>query len=137
MLYAAVSAYWAVGGTGLLDTVGGSIARLARARNASVIIAVWGTAVLKLVAAGLPLAAVLGPPGRRTEIARVLAWIAALILTIYGAILTGVGLLVQADVVHSSPHPDWRALTWHAYLWDPWFLAWGLLIVIALVRSRP
>jgi hypothetical protein len=27
---------------------------------------------------------------------------------------------------------DHRALAWHAYLWDPWFLIWGLLVVGAL-----
>jgi hypothetical protein len=34
------------------------------------------------------------------------------------------GLLVQADVIHASVTADHRALAWHAYLWDPWFLIW-------------
>lgn len=137
LLYAALSAYWAVGGTLLLDTVGGSLERLGRSRDATLIIAVWATAALKLIAAALPLVALRTPPTPQTKLARVLAWIAAGILTTYGAILTVVGLLVQADVIHSSLHADQRALAWHAYLWDPWFLVWGLLIAIALLRSRP
>ena len=67
---------------------------------------------------------------------RALAWVTAAVLTIYGAVLTGVGLLVQAGVIGRSAHPDNRALEWHAYLWDPWFLIWGLLSVTALLRSR-
>ena len=31
---------------------------------------------------------------------------------------------------------DHRALAWHAYLWDPWFLLWGLLVTAALLRGR-
>lgn len=50
--------------------------------------------------------------------------------------LTLVGLLVQADVIHATRDADHRALAWHAYLWDPWFLGWGLLLTAALWRSR-
>jgi hypothetical protein len=134
LLYAAVSAYWGAGGTWLLDTVGGSLERLGRIHDATVIIAVWSAAALKLTAALLPLLAV---TSRRTHLARLLSWIAAGILTVYGAVLTTTGLLAQAGVIHSSAHAERRALTWHAYLWDPWFLAWGLLIATALIRSQP
>jgi hypothetical protein len=67
----------------------------------------------------------------------VLAWIEAGILTIYGLVLTVVGLLVQAGVIHASATADHRALAWHAYLWDPWFLIWGLLVAGALLCGRP
>jgi hypothetical protein len=91
---------------------------------------------LTAVAAVLPLAALRarGTPAARHGM-RVLAWAAAVVLTAYGAVLTGVGLLVQADVISRSAHPDNRALAWHAYLWDPWFLVWGLLAGAALLRS--
>ena len=135
LLYAAVSLYWAAGGTWLLHTVGGSFARPGPANDATVIIAVWAAAVLKLAAALLPLLA-LRNPRRQPRVARLLAWIAAGTLIIYGAVLTIIGLLVQADVVHSPANTDWQALTWHAYLWDPLFLAWGALIATALLRSR-
>lgn len=128
-----MSIYWGVGGTWLLDTVGGSLARLGRSRDATVIAAVWAAAALKLVAAPLPVIAVREPTRRA---ARTLAWVAAAILTVYGAVLTVIGLLVQAGVIHSSAHADRKALAWHAYLWDPWFLLWGLLIVVALLRGR-
>jgi hypothetical protein len=135
-LYAAVSVYWGLGGTWLLDTVGGSLARLGRAHDATVIVAVWVTACLKLTAALLPLVAIRAPRGRTARVSRLLAWISGAILTTYGAVLTVVGLLVQADVIHRSAGADRRALAWHAYFWDPWFLLWGLLIVTALLRNR-
>jgi uncharacterized membrane protein len=93
--------------------------------------------VLKVIAAGLPLVALrrlASPAWNRTV--WVLAWIEAGILTIYGLVLTTTGLLVQASVIHASPAADHRALAWHAYLWDPWFLVWGLLVVGALLRGR-
>jgi hypothetical protein len=65
-----------------------------------------------------------------------LARVAAAILTVYGAVLMTVGLLVQADVIRSPGSADRRALMWHAYLSDPWFLLWGLLIATALLRSK-
>ncbi len=65
-----------------------------------------------------------------------LAWIEAGILTVYGLVLTVVGMLVQAGAIHQSAGADHRALAWHAYLWDPWFLIWGLLVAIALWRGR-
>jgi hypothetical protein len=137
LAYAAVSAYWGVGGTWLVDTVGGSLARLGRAGDPGVLAAVWAAAVLKATAAVLPLLAVRGLGAhRRTQAARSLAWIAAAILTVYGAVLTTVGLLLQLDVIHRSATADQRALAWHAYLWDPWFVVWGLLVATALLRSR-
>lgn len=66
-----------------------------------------------------------------------MAWTAAVVLTLYGGVLTVVGLLVQGGIVPRAEGADDRALAWHAYLWDPWFLAWGLLLGLALRLSRP
>jgi len=137
LLYVAVSVYWGLGGTWLLDTIGGSLEKLGRAGNTSVILAVWAAAGLKLVAAVLPLLAVrrlVKPAWHRA--ARMLTWIQAAVLTIYGLVLTAAGLLVQASVLRAQAYADHRALAWHAYLWDPWFLIWGVLTVGALRRSR-
>ena len=136
LLYAAISVYWVLGGTWLLDTVGGSLAKLGRAHSAGVIAAVWGAAALKLIAAVLPLLAVHHRgSSRRDHGLWVLAWIAAGVLIVYGLVFTAAGLLVQTDVIHASSTADHRALAWHAYLWDPWFLIWGLLIAAALLLS--
>lgn len=132
---ALTSAYWAAGGTGLLDTVGGSIARWGRTGGVEVRLALTLIVVLKLLAAWLPLAAV--RPGRPAI--RRLAWLEATILTVYGGVLTGAGLAVQTGLLGAGPDADWTALDWHAYLWDPWFLVAGVLVLAALRagRARP
>jgi Protein of unknown function (DUF3995) len=136
LLYAAISIYWGLGGTWLLSTVGGSLGT--QAGDSAVLgAAAWAAAVLKLVAAVLPLAAVgqrLRPGWNR--VAWLLAWAQAAILILYGLVLTAAGLLLQAGVIHPGPGADHRALAWHAYLWDPWFLVWGLLVAGALARGR-
>jgi hypothetical protein len=142
LAYAGISGYWGLGGTWLLDTVGGPLAVGGRAGSTGVMAAVWGAAGLKVIAAALPVlatgrAAASWPRrGRRTVL--VLAWAGALILTLYGLVLTAVGLLVQFGLIRAGAGADHRALAWHAYLWDPWFLLWGLLATAALLRAgRP
>jgi hypothetical protein len=139
---AAVSAYWAVGGTALLDTVGGEIERWGRERSAGVVATLWVIVVIKLVGAAAPLVLVgVGasrlPLWTRTRPARVLGWIAAVGLASYGGVLTVAGLLVEAGVFDASQDADERALAWHAYLWDPWFALWGAAFAAAMWRSRP
>jgi hypothetical protein len=48
MLYAAVSAYWGLGGTGLLDTVGGTLEREGRAGAGGVRLLLWMAVLLKV-----------------------------------------------------------------------------------------
>jgi hypothetical protein len=137
LAFAAVSVYWGVGGTWLLDTLGGSLERQARTGSLGAVVVLLTTASLKVVAAVVPLLAVggrLAPVWRRR--ARALAWVDASVLTLYGLVYTGVGLLLQAGVIGMPAAPNRRAFAWHAFLWDPWFLVWGLLVVLALLRSR-
>jgi Protein of unknown function (DUF3995) len=139
VLFAAVSAYWALGGTWLLGTVGGSLAKAGRRRDGGLIAVLWLTVVLKLVAAALGLAVVYRCRSRLFRwpwLIPVLAWTAAVILTAYGAVLTFVGLLLQAGVLSIPADADHHALRWHAFLWDPWFLIWGVALTTALVQHR-
>jgi Protein of unknown function (DUF3995) len=102
-----------------------------------VIAAAWAAAALKLLAAALPVIAVrqANRPDR-SRLVLVLAWAAAAILCAYGLVLTGAGILVQTGVIHAAATADHGALAWHAYLWDPWFLIWGLLAGNALRQVR-
>jgi hypothetical protein len=140
-LYAAIGVYWAVGGRWLLITVGISLSQPGQAGHLAALLAVWGAAAVKAVAALLPLLAIGVWPrtanGGLRGLARVLAWIETAILTGYGLILTASGLLVQVGVIKATAHADRLALKWHAYLWDPWFLIWGIFVFLALWRSRP
>jgi len=135
LAYALVSVAWGLGSTWALDTVGGDLEAEGRAGNPALELIVRISVVLKLTAAGLGLAVVLPLTAPRRLVVWA-AWTAAVVLTIYGGTLTLSGLLVQSDIIHAGPDADHRALTWHAYLWDPWFLAWGLLLATSLWRSR-
>ena len=138
---AAVSAHWALGGTALLDTIGGEIERWGRERSAGVVVALWLIVVLKLVGAPAPLVLVgVGatrlPAWTRDRRARLVGWIAAIGLTLYGGVLSVAGLLVEVGALDAADDADEHALAWHAYLWDPWFALWGAAFAVSLWRSR-
>jgi hypothetical protein len=121
-----------------LDTVGGAFERAGHAHSSAAALLLWLVAGVKVLAAILPLLAlrrITRPAWRR--LVWVLAWIEAGVLTLYGFVLTATGLLIRVDVVTASPRADHRALAWHTYLWDPWFLVWGVLVVVALLCGWP
>ena len=115
------------------------MAQPGRSASALVVLAVSCAVGLKVIAAVLPLPAVgaAAAHSRLPRLIRALTWVEAVILTGYGLVLTASGLLVQAGVIEAVAHADRLALKWHAYLWDPWFLIWGLFVFLALWRSRP
>jgi len=138
---AAVSAYWALGGTGLLETFGGQIERLGRQGGASV---AAGLAVIVLVKAVVALAApVFAGSGKNFlpgwangQATRMLGWVAAATLTLYGGYLTVGGLLVKAGVIDIAGGGRSKPFTWHVYFWDPWFLVWGLSLGTCMLLTR-
>jgi hypothetical protein len=69
--------------------------------------------------------------------ARILGWVAAGMITIWGATQTAWFSLAKAGVVR-MPGDPWtsRAINGHAFLWDPWFLIWGGILGYALWASR-
>lgn len=137
---AAVSAYWAVGGTALVDTVGGDIERWGRERGVAVVAALLAITVLKaVVAVAAPILAGLVdlPAWTRRRVWRVLGWIAAAVLAVYGGVLTVAGLLVETGAIEPGPDADRHALAWHAWFWDPWFFLWGAAFLVTLSRTRP
>ena len=132
LLSAIPSFYWAAGGTIGLDTVGGAIEELARARDPAGVALGISAGALKVAGAVLALALV-RPWGRRVP-RRLLAGVAgaaSVVLTLYGGLLVAVGALVLAGVIRPAGPVDRAALRWHVLLWDPWFLVWGLLLGVA------
>jgi Protein of unknown function (DUF3995) len=140
---ALVSAYWALGGTALLDTIGGDLERWGRERRPGLIAALWAIALLKLVVAlAAPILAGIGagwlPAWTRGRIPRLLGWIAAGTLVVYGGLLTVGGLAVESGAIDAAADANRRALAWHAFLWDPWFCLWGVAFVVGLrAAGRP
>lgn len=132
LAFAAVSFYWASGGTLGADTIGGSIERLASSGNPMIFLALWVAGLLKVVGALLALALV-RPWGARMprRVISVLGWAAAAVLTGYGGVLVAGEALVAARVIRPSAPVAWKPLLWHLYLWDMSFLVWGILFGIA------
>jgi hypothetical protein len=136
--YAVVSLYWAAGGTAGLNTVGGVAEKMARSGGAAAVAVIAATVLLKTLG-GLLALAMVRPwgqrlPGRGVGIAG-LAGSAVLIL--YGAAEVTGEALAETGAIRPSASADWTALRWHLGLWDPWFLAWGLLLAIATWGYRP
>lgn len=125
VLYAGISAYWAAGGTALLTAAGNAVEPHART-GAALVAAVWLTVAVKLAVSALGVLAIVrsGSSHRPRRLLRVLTWVAAIVLMLYGTVLTAVGVAVESGLVRHGAHADLTALRWHAFLWDPWFLLW-------------
>lgn len=135
LLFAAVSAYWGVRGTWLLDTLPASFEQQARAHEFGIFAAVWVAVVLKIIAAVLALRR--STRATRSRVEWVLAWVAAIFLTLYGLAQTAAAQLVYAGVLDdAATSADDHRLFWRAFIWDPWFLIWGLLAAAALLYAR-
>jgi len=132
LLYAAVSFYWASGGTAGLSTVGGELEAMGRAGSPTLAALMWCIGLAKVLAGLLALALVM-PWGRMFARWMMLAagWGGAALLTLYGTLYTFGGMLVVSGVIRASETANWTALRWHAFLWDPWFLLWGVLLGVA------
>jgi hypothetical protein len=131
--YAAVSAYWAAGGTAGIDTVGGQIAELARSGSPAAALLAWAATVAKLIGGLLGVAmARRQPPGR---LVLGLAWCAAVVLCGYGGAQVLAGVLVETGLLRVTTPVDHTALRWHLALWDLWFLVWGIALTVAVASA--
>ena len=129
--YAAVSLYWAAGGTAGLSTVGGIAQTMARTGGAAAAAGIAAIVLLK-TAGGLLALAMVMPWGRRLprRAVSVAGLAGSALLIVYGAVEVAGEALAETGVIRPSA-PDWTALRWHLALWDPWFLVWGLLLAAA------
>jgi hypothetical protein len=130
---AAVTAFWLLGGTLGLDTVGGEIEKQARERSAAALSVLAVTLVAKLAAGGLALALA----GSRTPDRRLinLGLVGGAGLALYGGVLVIAGALALAGVGDSSGRDEY-ALRWHVFFWDLWFLVWGVALALGAARAR-
>jgi Protein of unknown function (DUF3995) len=136
---ALVSLYWTAGGTALLDTVGGAIEDLARERSPGSLALGGGTVLLKALAGALALALAVARPPASALRRRVLLWAngaASAILCAWGGANVAVGALVLSGAITPATEVDRRALRWHVFVWDLWFLVWGVVLALAVVRAR-
>ena len=130
--YALVSLYWAVGGHGLVSTVGGYVEHFARHGGALAVLVALAAVAAK-VAGGLLALALVRPWGRVVP----RGWLllssagASALLLIYGGLYVAAAALVLSGVIHPAGGVDRTALRWHLGVWDLWFLVWGILLALA------
>jgi hypothetical protein len=134
VLYAMVNLYWAVGGTMLLDTVGGEFEEFAKRGGAGAVALGLSACVLKL--AGAAVAFALVRSGGRARWLLILAALAGFVLIVYGGVLGAVGALVLTGAVNPATAVDRTSLVWHVTVWALWFLVWGALLAVATIAFR-
>lgn len=135
LVHAGFSLYWAVGGRSLLPTVGEWAVVYAREAPLSAALVLLVVTAVKGVVALAPAIAV----RRAVVLPRawwLLGWLAAVVLVGYGGVNTVVAWLVLGGAVESASGYDREAMIGHAFLWDPLFLVWGLLLGAGLWVSR-
>jgi hypothetical protein len=132
LTHAGFSLYWALGGRWLLPTVGQWAVTLAAQAPVAAGLLLIIVAAVKSAVAIIPLV-VIKRPLPRPRVYRVFAWLAAIVLTGYGALNSVAAWLVLWGAVRPKDGFERQAMVGHAYLWDPLFLVWGLLLAAGLV----
>jgi len=61
---------------------------------------------------------------------------AGAVLVLGGGASVLAGAAVLGGVVMPSTAVDEYGLGWHVFFWDPWFLAWGVALALAVARRR-
>ena len=132
-VFAALSFYWAAGGTAGAATIGPAIAEPVLARDPTWVAILWGTGALKLLG-GLLALALVRPWGRLIpqRLLLVVGWSASALMGVYegAASLVQHGLMA-AGVLSTLAGLGATALRWHLALWDPWWLVGGILFGLA------
>lgn len=135
LVHAAASAYWAAGGSWLVETVGQWAVDWRQESPASAAVVLTLVAAVKAAGALVPLAVEAGHlPGRRWW--RAASWAGAAVLVLYGTANTVGAWVVLAGLLDPSGPQDDAALWGHAVLWDPLFACWGVTLALGLRATR-
>ncbi len=131
-VFAAMSFYWAAGGTAGADTIGPTIKELALAREPWFVAVLWLTGAMKVIA-GLLALALVRPWGRPVPhwMLLVAAWGTGALLVLYGGVNLAVRGLMTIGAMNTPESMHSTAARWHLLLWDPWWLLGGLLFCAA------
>ncbi|MGH9186572.1 MAG: DUF3995 domain-containing protein [Acidimicrobiales bacterium] len=138
VLFAAVSFYWAAGGTIGVETNAPAITRPVLDREPGAIAMMWATGLLKIVAGALALALV-RPWGRTAPrwLLLTAGWGAAAVMGLYEGLASLVQhALMVADVIDTPSGLGERSARWHLGLWDPWWLVGGVLFALATLSYQ-
>ena len=132
-VFAALSFYWALGGSFLVRTQSPQIVGLTA--NPWFLAVVWLTGLLKLVAGFVALSLV-QRWGRRVPVwlRQTAAWGIGLVLTLYGGANLAVRGLMALGMLGTPASMRSAAAKWHLVLWDPWFFLGGVFFLAAAWR---
>jgi uncharacterized protein DUF3995 len=128
--FAALSFYWAAGGTAGAETIGEAVTKPVLARDPGWIALLWATGALKAVG-GLLALALVQPWGRAIPrwMRLTAAWGAGALMFLYG----GAGMiqfaLMAAGALSVPASVGATAVRWHLLLWEPWWMLGGLLFM--------
>lgn len=136
LLHALPSLYWALGGTALLSTVGAEAEAYRRESPGQATALLLAVVVVKVAGAVVP---VLNHQQRLPlpRLWRGIGWAGSGLLVLYGSLYAAVSGAALAGLVGDPDDQDRTALLGHALLWDPLFALWGVLLGLALWRTRP
>lgn len=125
------SLYWAIGGDWLINTLGDRIVDVFAGRRWLL----FPVTVIKIGFAMVPLALLVRDwPLRR--LSRLVCWLGAVVLVLWGGMNTVTGNLVLSGLIRPTAGYDRPGMVGHAWLWDPLFLIWGLAVMTGLVATR-
>jgi hypothetical protein len=135
--FAAVSFYWALGGTAGLDTLAVELERDAREGGSKLLTLAVAPGVAKLALGILALALVeprRAPVPERALV--VLGWLAGIGLSLYGAVLTAEKALMQLDAIDVPASLGDDRVEWYLFFWDPLWLVGGILFLLAAASAQ-
>ena len=121
-----------------LDTLSLDLEREARAGGTELVALAVVPGIAKL-ALGLLALALVDPrwlPLPRRAL-RVLAWLAGIGLSLYGAVLTAEKALMKLGIVDVPASLGEDRVGWYLLFWDPLWLLGGILFLVAAARARP
>jgi hypothetical protein len=126
LAHAALSAYWASGGTALLRLLSDQIVEMADERSAWVVGMLWGIALLKALVAATGVGLLRNWFSHSIKpFALALTWVTAIVLVMYGGLQIAGGLAMVAGI-SGDPSSSDRAFLAYLLLWAPLWLAIGL-----------
>lgn len=129
LVFAAMSFYWALGGTAGLHTVSLGQERAGESWFTSVL---WFTGLLKVIG-GLLALALVRSWGQRVPRMLLLtaAWGVSALLLLHGVDFVIQGALTETGIISIPTLTAWTAVHWQTFVWGPWFVLGGIVFCVA------
>lgn len=135
--FAALSAYWGLGGELGVAHLGVAIREQVEAHDRGFLVLVWFSVVGKVIAALIALALVRAwVRGLPRRLLRVAAWALGVGFTLYGGAGIVQAALITADVLDAPRSQGEGAVIWYLLLWEPIWLLGGLCFLAAAWQDR-